>query len=460
MTHGTMQRALPEYLVIPVETLNREFDGKLLLALCAAERGMKPILGGRTAIHRHAAALPPSIYVSKGIRVGNRVMLSLLQKLGHLIVALEEEGLVRLSDEAYLMMLDPMTFNRAAILYAWGHDNAEIWRRFRDYRDTPIVEAGNPRMDMLRPEVRSFYRPEVTDLHRRYGRFVLFNSNFSFVNHFIPGFQRFRVARRTATDKSDAIKGGIYQHKATLFEHFCRLIPQLSAAVRPHNLVIRPHPSENLQTWKDVAQGLPNVHVIHEGPVVPWLMAASALVHNTCTSGIEAAILGTPALSFRPVRSAEFDPPLPNLVSEEFDTAEELCAAAQQVLEHRNNDPHLSAENRRHLEHHMAALDGALSCERILAAIDENRDRLEAWPMPGIIESLSGHIGVLARNARRAATTRMKGRSSATYTAHKFPGLEAALVNERMARFRAVLGRFQDIEARMVRPDIFTLERR
>jgi surface carbohydrate biosynthesis protein len=454
----SMTTTLPDHIVIPVETLNREFDGKLLLALCAHERGFKPIIGGRTALHRRANELPRSIYVSKGIRIGNRTILSLLHDLGHQIVALEEEGLVRLSDEAYLMMLDPTTFNRAAILYAWGHDNAEVWRRFRGYSDTPIVEAGNPRMDMLRPEVRGFYSPEVAELHRRFGRFVLFNSNFSFVNHFIPGFQRFRVAENAGAGKSQEIKSGIYRHKATLFEHFRHLMPQLSAAVRPHNLVIRPHPSENAQTWKDIVQYLPNVHVVHEGPVAPWLMAATALVHNTCTSGIEAAILGTPALSYRPVRSADYDPPLPNLVSEEFDTAEGLCAAAQDALNRNAEDAHLSEANRAHLAPHIAALDGALSCERIIAALLENRERLESWPAPGTFGRLRGRLGVFARNARRAATTRMMGKSSAAYTEHKFPGLDDAHVNDRIARFREVLGRFRGLRARRLRPDIFTIE--
>ena len=69
-----MTTAVPDTLLLPVETLNREFDGKLLLALCAAERGLKPIIGGRTAIHDRLPALPRSIYLSKGVRSGSRPM--------------------------------------------------------------------------------------------------------------------------------------------------------------------------------------------------------------------------------------------------------------------------------------------------------------------------------------------------------------------------------------------------
>jgi surface carbohydrate biosynthesis protein len=454
-----LPRTLPETIIIPVETLNREFDGKLLLALIAAERGYKPIIGGRTRLHRHLRSLPKSIYLSKGIRAGNRLVLSLLERLGHVIVSLEEEGLVRFADEAYLLMLDGTTFNRANILFAWGHDNAEIWRRFNGYRGTPIVEAGNPRLDMLRPDVRGFYAEDVAAIHRQFGDFALFNSNFSFVNHFIPGHVRFRIPARAQSERTDEIKSGIHLHKAALFARFSELIPALSTAIRPYSLVVRPHPSENRETWINLTRELPNVHVTNEGPVVPWLMAASALIHNSCTSGVEAAILGTPAFSYRPVRSLEYDPPLPNVVSTEFEQPGAIIEATKAALTNGQTDRYLSQENRARLHSHIAALDGALSCERILDALDEHRERLAAIPEPGLMAVASGHAGALFRNARRAITTRMKGRSSASYTTYKFPGLDEAYFDLRIERFQGILGRFEGIRARRLREDIFLLER-
>src|SRR5436189_1324678 len=90
----------PDTLLLPVETLNREFDAKLHLALRAANRGWRVILGGRSAINRHLPELPRSIYVSKGIRVGNKRILRAMERFGHVVVALDEESLIRQSDEA------------------------------------------------------------------------------------------------------------------------------------------------------------------------------------------------------------------------------------------------------------------------------------------------------------------------------------------------------------------------
>jgi hypothetical protein len=73
---------LPRSLLLPVETTNREFDGKLLLALKALELGYEPIIGSRTAMHAVLPSLPRSIYLAKGARSGSARVFSLLEALG------------------------------------------------------------------------------------------------------------------------------------------------------------------------------------------------------------------------------------------------------------------------------------------------------------------------------------------------------------------------------------------
>src|SRR6185369_9942151 len=260
-----MALARSNHMLIPVETLNREFDGKLLLALMAAERGWQPIVGGRTAMHQRLAALPRSVYVAKGVRSGSRLIFSLLEKMGHAIVAFDEEALVRFSDDVFLMKLEPQTFSRVRLFFAWGHDNAQIWQRSPYYSGQPMIETGNPRVDMMRPELRRYYQPEIDDIRRRFGDFVLINSNFSVVNHFIANHSRFKVAEWAPAEKTDFYRDGLHVQKKRLFDAFLGLLPALSQAMRPHNIVVRPHPSENPETWRRAAAGLDNVHVLHEG---------------------------------------------------------------------------------------------------------------------------------------------------------------------------------------------------
>ena len=453
-----VNRKLPRTLLLPVETTNREFDGKLLLALKALEQGYEPIIGSRTAMHAILPALPQSIYLAKGARSGSARIFALLEALGHIIVALDEEALVRFSDEAFHMKLDPDTFNRPRLLYAWGKSNANVWRSFIDYRGAPAIETGNPRTDMLRPEFREFYRDECTALQQRFGPFVLLSSNFSFVNHFIPNHVRYKVAKSADKAKSDAAKSGAVAHKQALFDRFRSLVPDLAKAIAPNVLVIRPHPSERAATWLEAAKGLANVHVLHEGPMAPWLMAARILIQNGCTSALEASILGTPAIAYRPVRSAH-DLGLPNEVSLELDTVPAVINACQSHLSRAST--HATGPSQEQLAvlvNHIACLNGPLSTDSILTSFTEYAAAL-ATPKPVApatkLQALSQHY---LRQITRGITTRIKRSvSSRAYTLHKFPDMSPDDVNERIRKFARIDGRFENVRARAISNNIFAL---
>ena len=421
-------------LVIPVETINRELDAKLYLALCAAKRGWKVIVGGRANINLFLPKLPPSIYISKGLRVGNKFILRFIDGFGHVAVALDEESLIRQSDEALLMMLDDETFNRPRLLFAWGKSNADLWKRFKGYRGTPIAEIGNPRMDLLRPELASYFGDEVKSIRERFGSFVLLSTNFSMVNHFIPEHVRFATAGDADAERAETLREGLKAHKQLIFDAFITAIPAIASTLAPMTLVIRPHPSENPESWQAAAAGLANVKVVHEGPIGPWLIAARALIQNGCTSAIEAGIVGTPSLAFRPHVSGQFEVELSNRVSRDCRSLEELVGALKSLPP---KGP-LQEQQLAYLRTHIASVDGALSCERLLDALDDHAGRLALPPARGALAMAVTRLSHFRRYPLRDAIKRLRRIGAAkSYRAHKFPGLPEEAVTSRIARLRA-----------------------
>ncbi len=51
--------------------------------------------------------------------------------------------------------------------------------------DSKLVLTGNPRFDLLRPELRDYYAPEAARLKKRYGPYLLVNTNFADSNHYM-----------------------------------------------------------------------------------------------------------------------------------------------------------------------------------------------------------------------------------------------------------------------------------
>jgi surface carbohydrate biosynthesis protein len=442
-------------LTIPIETVNRELDAKVLLACVAAERGFTSLLGPKRLLHRRMGSLPPSIYLAKSVTEGNALAYELLQKLGHYLICGDEESIVYYSPEWYAKeKIGDGAFPRARALLGWGPEIARVWREHPSYCGARIHVTGNPRTDFLRPELRDFFAAEAEVLRERLGSFALINSNFGDVNHYVA----WRSIEEPETEVGEeGFEAGVARHRAALFRGFLELVPALADAFPERNLVIRPHPSEGHEAWTRAAGGRANVHVLHEGSVIPWLMAARATIHNGCTTGIESYVLGKTPIAYRPVTDERFDLHLPNNLSHQtFDLegAVQLVGAAFSA-EGIPFDRATAAVRRKHLDDYVAAaVDGPLAAERVVAALEEEARVFASDPRPDLSSYLYGRFHAL----RRALKKRIKSRRDvARYHSHKFPDLSIAAVQTRIDELRRVLGRFSDVEAREASRNVFEI---
>ena len=67
------------------------------------------------------------------------------------------------------------------------------------------------------------------------------------------------------------------------------------------NIIVRPHPMEDFTSYERAFSSYPNIHVVHEGNIIKWLLAADIIIHNGCTSGIEGFLLEKPIISYLPL---------------------------------------------------------------------------------------------------------------------------------------------------------------
>ena len=423
-------------ILLPVETINRELDGKLLLAMFAAEAGFRAHIGAMNRMPQ--GKFPPSIYFAKSVRFAKQV--KLMAQLGHKIAAWDEEGLVRFRDDIHKSRIEPEAFSIPSALFSWGPSNSAVWREHPFYNNVTIVDSGNPRIDLLRPELCGLHREAAARLRERYGAFALINTNFSFVNHYKPEGRKPKVARRSYDSQSYLkFKREVDEHKRKIFQAFLAAIPQIAAAIAPRRLVIRPHPSENMAVWERAAEDLPNVSVVYEGNVAQWLLAAGCLIHNGCTSAVEANILKRPVLAYRPVEDAGLDFYLPNALSDNFTDIDSLCARVRDILDD-GADEGGDAARAALIREHVASLDGPLACERIVAALANLRGADHGGGSP--LSRLAAYTKVAGRNLSHLFLHQDR-----RYERHK--GNQDEFTTDKIAararQIAAVLGRFDGL---------------
>jgi surface carbohydrate biosynthesis protein len=458
-------------LIVPVENQVRELDPKLLLACIAARRGFTVIIGSHRTIDLRLSSLPQGLYLNKSMTDRNLKMFRIMKNLGHEILTWDEEALVHLpADTYYSRRLSPNAIRYNSHLFAWGEDNAELWRRYPNIpADMPIHVTGNPRSDMLRPELRSFYEPEAEKLQQKYGEFIIVNTNFNHVNAFFPAQNLFRPVKnaaetpqfgKAAVGMSREYAEGLRDHKQDIFVAFRQLIPRLDQAFPDHKIIVRPHPTENQQVYKDIAKGCRNVHVTNEGNVVPWLMAARAVVHNGCTTGVEAYVMGIPAVSYRPKIDDEIDLGfyrLPNLISHQcFDfneLQETLIKIFKGELGAADGDERRALANR-----YLAAQKGPLACERIVDVIDSVLQTTPELVKPAIKRRMIGRSLAGWRRFNRYVRKYLPGKHAPEeFHRHRYPGVTLQELNMRISRLQQVIGDSTKLSTDQISDQIFVV---
>jgi len=447
-------------LLIPVENQVRELDPKLLLACIAARRGFSSVVGSRREMEFCIDSFPRSIYLSKSMTIRSLLFFQVARRFGHEIVTWDEEALVHLPAETYFSRrLHPRAIRHVSQLFAWGPDNVELWKQYPHLPpDLPIHSVGNPRTDMLRPEMHAFYENEVRALRDQYGKFILINTNFNHVNAFGPDMNLFRPVKRpgetarfgrAARGMSREYAERLWHHKHAVFKDFQQMIPKLARAFDDVNIVIRPHPTERHDVYRRIAADYPRVHVTNEGNVVPWLMATAVVLHNGCTTGLEAFVLGVPAISYRATINEKIDSGfyrLPNAVSHQCFDFEQLRAMLQKILSGRIGAAD-GKDRRLMLEHYMSGLQGPLACERMVEVLEQMAQAAAGSNGLSFFKPVQrGLLGAGLRLVRGIKSSLPGSHNKPEFQRHRYPGIALAEVQDKVLRFQRLLGDKRPLE--------------
>jgi surface carbohydrate biosynthesis protein len=458
-------------LIIPVENQVRELDAKLLLACVAAKRDLTSIIGPKRKIENHIASFPRGIFLSKSLRIAKRTFFPISRLLGHEIVAWDEEALVHLPAETYFSRrLSSVGMEHVSHLFAWGEDNAELWRRYPYLpAGIPIHITGNPRVDLLRPDMQGYYKAEADQIRKTYGDFILINTNFNHVNAFYPTQNLFQPLKKPGEEArfGQSARGmtreyaeGFRDHKQAVFEDFQKLIPELEGAFPAHTVVVRPHPTENQEIYHKLAAQCQRVQVTNEGNVVPWLMAAKVLIHNGCTTGVEAYVMRLPAVSYRVTVNDYYDDGfyhLPNRLSHQCFDFEELRVTLERIFSGELGSP--GGEEREALiNHYLVAREGPLSCERMVDVLAKIADDLAQTPIPTLEKRLAGWFKATLRRMQKVYKAYRPGSfKSVDFERHRYPGITPPELAERLERFQQVLGDDTKLHLDQIHDKIFKI---
>lgn len=364
-------------ILLSIETKARELPGKVLLSCFLAEKGFKVILinDRKTAL---ALKTDAWLYIDRNSFGPRMNFFYRLKFLGFKLVCIDEEGIIWRNPGEYKNRIHAKTYTYVDIYFTWGSKQAELIKQVNGSINT--AETGNPRIDLLRPELTQIYKTRADLIKEKYGNYILFVSNFAINNSFYKKESGNSVVDllindhcrkgliNTAEEEEDF--KNFYENRQRVFDKIVVLLKNLSRRFPDSNIIVRPHPSENRDNWKNLMKDNPNVRIVYEGELTPWIMAAKAVIHNSCTTGVESALLKIKAIAYVPVNEPQYEKELPNRVSAAVSTEDE-------VIELIEKSP-IAQEVPAVLGEYITSLTGTLACEKITEQID-NLYKMRSW---------------------------------------------------------------------------------
>ena len=278
---------------IPIETASRELDYKIYLSIKLSLRGYKVILATKYLINREIMSHKNYVYLDKGYhsQVSDNLYEVIKNRNGQ-ILSLDEEGAVDFINFPTLSnRYSKILLKFADNVFFWGEEQMKHVEELHG-ASHKYVRTGHPRFQLLQEDFLGLYSKETRNIKIKYGEFILINTNFGFGNN-LKGKS---FVRQNYKDRITNIDLIVLEDEKKL-KACLALIKTLSMK---YKVIIRPHPEENEDSYNISANASQPIIVTKEHASIPWIMAATAVVHIDCTTAVEAAILGKKVISYQP----------------------------------------------------------------------------------------------------------------------------------------------------------------
>lgn len=348
----------------------REYHSKLLLGFLAAARGHHVLVG---EIPKISPATPRGIFHTGDLNVRKHTFFEKLLAQGMSITAHDEEHGLILEDfgPTIDVRFSRETVEQVTSSFSWGKwDNGLLRNAFPEHAHKFRL-SGSPRVDFWRPHPVSdslVLDAERTQRPPSANRpLILIASNFG--PGPTPSWNLYGRTRAAELGVPPATRLAGLESVATtvriMFAFVCA-IDALATAIPEADILVRPHPTEEWGALSELIERRANVLVSREHTLSAQLRRADLLVHNSCTSGFEAAVLGVPTIAYAP--EGLWQDSVSNRLARIATSREELIEAVRDELRARRGptEPSRVTEHHELIRDRLHLPEGRLSAELIV----------------------------------------------------------------------------------------------
>ena len=315
-------------ILLPIEIISREFDYKLILSSYLISDTCEVIIG------QHDILFQISQFITNGVYIGKNSMSrredgtwyserhSAIKERNIDIFHLDEEGAVYHGETDYWikkiseLRVDRNAFDSKDFVLTWGEFQANVFKNFDSIDKRKVFISGHPKFDLPSKEFNFYFEDDIKKIKEKYNSYVLINTNFGQYNNSLGNKDSLspRMGYKVNDENERMSSIEMWSYVGKTFLEFIKMITTVSIKFPDKNFVIRPHPGEDLDVYYQIFNDVKNVFIERENSVIPWILASDLIIHDGCTTAVEAYFSGKPVLNFHPFHDSKTYLYLPNQI--------------------------------------------------------------------------------------------------------------------------------------------------
>lgn len=328
-------------LYLPIEIKKRELLPKLFLGLSAINKGFNFVIGNKTSIFAATDYFGPGVYFYKSMNFNDTSHIKSIKEKNNIYVVHDEESGVTHSTRSTFNNFINIRSSKENInlidrFFTWGKFDHSAWvNKYKKYKNK-FKMTGSPRLDLCISQIHENYlSDEINQIKKKYNRFILFissgvSSDKELKNIFKQDKFFFKYKKKIEK------KNRVVQMKnlRRYFKSSIDMIKYISTKFQEMNIVIRPHPNENINDWKKILKDLDkNIFLdLSSTDITSLIKGSECVIHNSSFSGIQASLLKKPIVIFSPKKINLSKRNFPNKLGYEANSKKKTLLLLKNIL--------------------------------------------------------------------------------------------------------------------------------
>lgn len=245
-------------IFITIESVKRELNSKILLALKALKRNYRVVIGQKGNLRQLIKDTNPGIMILKSFGPKNTSHIDFIKKNNFKVVSNDEELITAIDYEDKInWRMDNENLSKLDILFAVGEtSDFPIMKKKFSLVVKKILIVGNMRLELLKKKYLKLLEKDTSEHKKKYGEYILLLTSFAAVNKLHKSSQIDFVFNRIVDDNIDPDSQQIFHRneqvrmQREIFIQTIKFIDQFEKNFPNKKLVVSPHPNEKIEFWK------------------------------------------------------------------------------------------------------------------------------------------------------------------------------------------------------------------